>query len=80
MVHNPTQGLCMMTRVSRCTPHAGDAKLTTAAIGIVKGAIDLPPSVTAANFDPPEVHFGVFERSFNILFRVFGASHAKTSE
>jgi hypothetical protein len=65
----------MVERIPRRTAHTGDTEFATATEVMPERAVDLSPSVTAANFYPPASLFGVTQGDFDFFFRVRCTSH-----
>jgi hypothetical protein len=66
----------MVAGIFRRTPHTCDAKLTTAAIRIVIGAIHLAPRVAATDLNAPPMSLGMSKRLFDLLLRMPRSAHA----
>src|SRR5690606_25415929 len=75
VIHDATQGACVVTRALRRAPHAGDAELAATTLLVVVGTVDPPPGMTAANFDAPPLPFGMLERFFDLFLRMRGTGH-----
>src|SRR5690606_41117769 len=48
VIHDASQGACVVTRALRRAPHAGDAELAATTLLVVVGTVDPSPGVTAA--------------------------------
>jgi len=75
VVHDTPQSACVVARVLRRAPYAGDAELAAATLLIVVWAINPPPGVAATDFDAPTLPFGVPESFLDLLLRMRGTGH-----
>jgi hypothetical protein len=65
----------MIARILWGTPHAGDAKLSAAAIIVLVGTIDLSPGMRATHRDSPVVDLRMPECVFDLFLRVYCSNH-----
>jgi hypothetical protein len=75
VVHHTPKGTCMVARVLRRAPYAGDAELAAATILIVVWAVKPPPSVASTDFYAPALRFGVPESVLDLLLRMRRTGH-----
>jgi hypothetical protein len=61
VINDTPQGACVVARVLRRTPYAGDAELAAATFVVVVWAIHPPPGVAAADLDAPALRFSMRE-------------------
>jgi hypothetical protein len=74
-IDNAPDLACVRRRVTRRAPNAGDAELAAPAILVVERAVDLAPSMAAAQLNAPAVRFRVSQCGFDLLVGVSAAAH-----
>jgi hypothetical protein len=65
----------MVSGVFGSAPQARNAKFAASAFRVVVRAINLSPSMAAADLDPPTLAFRILQSFLNVLLRMFTPSH-----